>query len=88
MSDLTALRELTLQMYSHTRAAQDARRTTILAASDTFVRKAPVKRLAPAESTAQMDAIKRAIATDLLNSPSTREWVKEGLTTWEGVRVS
>lgn len=89
MSQIDALRALTAQMYSHTSAAARSSQVTARSASETFVRRAPVRKLAPAESEARLLRVMRDVSKTLMSGPVSvpASQVREQLSRWEGAKV-
>lgn len=89
MHDLSALRALTAEMYSHTRRCKDSAQHAASCQSAQYVRRAPVTRLSSAEQDARMRAVQGAVTRDLLNSPTSMDAtrLREGLAQWQGARV-
>lgn len=89
MSNLAALRALTLEMWAHTPGAPRTAAHASQTHSLSQVRAAPVTRIAPAEQVARMRVVQDSIVHDLLSSPVSMDAnrLREGLAHWQGARV-
>jgi hypothetical protein len=71
MFDLDALRRLTAEMYQQTSRFPRTAQHAASCQSHEAIRRAPLKKLAPAEQDARLRAVQSSIIRDLLNPQHT-----------------
>lgn len=87
MSQIDELRALTVAMYQHTSAAVRASQCVARSQSETFIKRAPVQKLAPAEQQERLSRVLRDVSETILIGPLPASLVREQLSSWKGAKV-